>query len=97
MNNLKIDAVWSPQWKEELNKILKGKLGLGNIYMKYSHGTKVKRNKKEKVKSSKILCYKLKSKNIYKIKTKFKVQRFKISDSKLGYTEIRSEIMLKTL
>lgn len=69
--------------------------------MKYSHGTKVKRNKKEKVKSrkiaSKILCYKLKSKNIYKTKTKFKVQRFKISDSKLGYTQISSEIKLNTL
>lgn len=42
-------------------------------------------------------CYKLKSKNIYKTKTKFKVQRFKISDSKLGYTQISSEIKLNTL
>lgn len=42
-------------------------------------------------------CYKLKSKNIYKTKTKFKVQRFKISDSKLGYTQKSSEIKLNTL
>ena len=72
-----------------------------NIQIKYSHDSKVKTNKEDKVKPRKIvckiLCYKLKNKKIYKIKTKLKAQRFKTCDRKLGYIEKSSGIKLIAL